>query len=166
MPDGARREGARKEGARKVAKVTVSLPRSLLVFVEDERERTGAPTRSAVVVDMLSEVQRRVELTEREARYRAAYAKQPMTAEERAFLDAAATEAFAHAGEEWADEWAKVEPPHVEPAPGGSTDPTTVARKRAKAVGVGRKATGKAGRKAAGRTVATKTASRAGRATG
>lgn len=86
----------------KVAKVTVSLPPAILDFVERRRAETGA-TRSAVVAEMLAQVKQERELAEREARYREAYARQPETPEEAAFLDAAAAGLFANAGDEWAD---------------------------------------------------------------
>jgi len=80
-------------GMTKMEKVTVSLPASLLAFVERQRALTGA-TRSETVAGMLSEVQRRIELAGREARYSAAYALQPETSEERAFTDAASADLF------------------------------------------------------------------------
>jgi len=86
----------------KVAKVTVSLPAAIFDFVERRRADTGA-TRSEVVAEMLAQVKRAGELAEREARYREAYARQPETPEEAAFLEAAAAELLANVGDESAD---------------------------------------------------------------
>lgn len=86
-----------------VEKVTVSLPASLLEFVESLRTETGA-TRSAVIVDLLSEMRRQVELAEREARYAAAYEEQPETDSETRSGYAASAVLFANAGEEWRED--------------------------------------------------------------
>jgi hypothetical protein len=84
----------------KVAKVTVSLPETLLAYVESERSRTGS-TRSETIAAMLWQVRHEAELHEREARYAAAYARHPETEEERGFGYAAAADLFADAGAEW-----------------------------------------------------------------
>jgi hypothetical protein len=86
----------------RVEKVTVSLPKALLDYVERQRALTGA-NRSETVAEMLWESRRQTELRDREAQYRAAYAVQPETEEEEAFTSAAAADLFAHAGDEWAD---------------------------------------------------------------
>jgi len=86
----------------KVEKVTVSLPASLLAFIERQRARTGS-TRSETVVGMLREAQHRIERADREARYAASYGRQQETTAERAFTDAAAAKLFADVGNEWAD---------------------------------------------------------------
>jgi hypothetical protein len=84
----------------RVAKVTVSLPETLLAYVESERFRTGS-TRSETIAAMLWRVRHEAELHEREARYAAAYARHPETEEERGFGYAAAADLFADAGAEW-----------------------------------------------------------------
>jgi hypothetical protein len=84
----------------KVAKVTVSLPETLLAYVESERSRTGS-TRSETIAKMLWQVRHEAELHEREARYAAAYARHPETEEEPGFGYAAAADLFAGAGAEW-----------------------------------------------------------------
>jgi Arc/MetJ-type ribon-helix-helix transcriptional regulator len=89
-------------GMPRVEKVTVSLPKALLDYVEHRRSLTGA-NRSETVAEMLWEVRRQTELRDREAQYRAAYAAQPETEEENAFTSAAADELLANAGDEWAD---------------------------------------------------------------
>jgi Arc/MetJ-type ribon-helix-helix transcriptional regulator len=73
-----------------IAKVTISLPTSLVRFLERERVRTGA-SRSALVARALREMER----SEGEASTAEAYRRHPETADEIAFSDAAAAEFFA-----------------------------------------------------------------------
>jgi hypothetical protein len=101
-------------GMPKVGKVTVSLPVSILEYVEDQRARTGA-TRSETVARMLSEARQQTELREREARYAAAYARLPETDEESAWTEATTKAFFADAPR---GEWGDVAPPTTAgPAP-------------------------------------------------
>jgi hypothetical protein len=72
-----------------VAKVTISLPPALAAFLDREQARTGA-TRSELVAQALWAAQLRA----REARYAAAYAAHPETADELAFTDAATEDFF------------------------------------------------------------------------
>lgn len=88
-------------GMTKVAKVTVSLPTTLFDFIERRRTETGA-SRSETVAEMIWQVRHETQLRERETRYEAAYARQPETSEERAFVEAAG-ESLAGLGEDWGD---------------------------------------------------------------
>ncbi|MGH9029378.1 MAG: hypothetical protein ACRDV4_07165 [Acidimicrobiales bacterium] len=85
----------------KVAKVTVSLPTSLFEFVEQQRQRSGA-SRSETIAEMLWHVRHEAEISEREARYEAAYESKPETSEELALAEAA-SRALAGDSEAWTE---------------------------------------------------------------
>jgi len=92
-----------------VGKVTVSLPAELLARIEELRHGRHA-SRSETVAELLWRGWRQVEAEEREARYRAAYADQPETDDERAWAEEAATDLLAEADPHWQ---------HDAPAPTG-----------------------------------------------
>jgi hypothetical protein len=96
--------------ARLFAKVTLSLPPELLSQI-DRRSKEAAESRSGFVSALLARGLGEIELAEREARYRAAYAHQPETSEELVFSEAAAAD-FVASSEPW-DEMGIGEPKRV-----------------------------------------------------
>lgn len=83
-------------GMARTDKVTVSLPRELLRRIDDASAAAGA-SRSHTVAELVSAALRQLDETQREARYRDAYARQPETAEERDFIEATSADFFASA---------------------------------------------------------------------
>ena len=70
-------------------KVTVSIPADLFARGEEERERRQI-SRSEFVAELYRRHLQAIEEERRVARYAAAYAKQPVTEEERAWAEAGA----------------------------------------------------------------------------
>jgi len=71
----------------RAARFTVTVPAELFDWAEQEREDQGM-NRSEYVTELYRQRRDEQVLRERAERYRAAYAKQPMTQEEREWVDA------------------------------------------------------------------------------
>jgi hypothetical protein len=78
-------------GVLSMEKVTVSLPPELLARIEERRQRLGG-NRSETITDLLWRGWRLAEDEARAERYRAAYAAQPATAEDKSLAEAGVAE--------------------------------------------------------------------------